>query len=444
MNKSSASSPLPTVNPQGTDTEMLLRLQEETFSYFIDEANPENGLIADKTKPGFPSSIAVVGLGLSCYIVGVERGYISRKDAVDKILTLFRFLYSSRQGPEDDATGYKGFYYHFLNMETGKRAWHCELSTVDTAILMAGILTAAYYFTDSNEKESELRRLADELYRRVDWKWASNGAATIRNGWTPESGFLSSCWNSGYSEAHILYILALGSPTHPIDRNDYDDWLLTFELKKIYDFEFIYAGPLFIHQLSQIWLDFRGIHDNINRKYGIDYFENSRRAIYLQRQYAIENPLGFERYGKYCWGISASDGPGPASYLIEGVQRQFYDYIARGVPYGPDDGTISPWAIVASLPFAPEIVLDTIRHAIERLNLVKPGNHGFHASFNPTYPDKGDNPTGWVSPWQFGLNQGPVVLMIENYWSGHLWNVFGTCPYVTAGLKAAGFEKQKK
>jgi hypothetical protein len=443
MSEQSMKNKLPVVNPQGTDAEMLLKLQKETFAYFIDEVNPQTGLIADKTKPGWPSSIAVVGLGLSCYIVGVERGYISREDAVNKILTVLRFFHSSHQGPEKDATGYKGFYYHFLDMQTGKRVWDCELSTVDTAILMAGILTVAYYFTGKNEKEEELRNLADELYKRVDWRWASNGAPTVCNGWRPESGFLTYCWNIGYSEAHILYVLALGSPTHPIDRQDYEDWVSTFEWKKIYDIEFLYAGPLFIHQLSQIWLDLRGIYDPFNKKYGIDYFENSRRAIYIQQQYAIKNPSGFERYGQYCWGLSASDGPGPGTYQIKGIQRQFYDYVARGVPYGPDDGTVSPWAIVASLPFAPEIVLDTIRHAIERLNLLRPGNHGFHASFNPTYPDKGDNPTGWVSPWQFGLNQGPVVLMIENYWSGLLWKIFHTCPYIVNGLKAAGFEKLK-
>jgi len=433
--------PLPKreTDPQRSDTEMLKKLQEETFGYFVDKQFVKNGMIADKTKPGSHASIAVIGLGLSCYIVGVERGYIAREEAVGITLQMLRFLMFSHQGPEPDATGYKGFYYHFLDMETGKRAWECELSTIDTAMLMAGVLTAANYFTLENDRESEIRKLGDELYRRVDWQWALNGETRLSHGWKPDTGFLKYSWSVGYSETHILYILALGAPLHAITANSYAEWISKYEWKKIYDLEFLYAGPLFIHQLSQLWIDFRGIRDDFNRLHDIDYFENSKRAVYIQRQYAIENPLGFERYGKYCWGLSASDGPGPATYVVNGIQRVFYDYIARGVPYGPDDGTISPWAIVASLPFAPEIVLDTIRHAIERLRLIKTGNHGFHASFNATYPEKGDNPNGWVSRWQFGLNQGPVVMMIENYWTGLIWKIFRQCPYVINGLRNAGF-----
>jgi hypothetical protein len=432
-------SSLPVVDPQGTDTEMLKRLQRETFGYFIDENCFRKGLIADKTEPGPPSSIAVIGLGLSSYIVGIEQGYISRSEGIDKTLTVLRFFHSSRQGTDPDATGYKGFYYHFLDMETGKRVWNCELSTVDTALLMAGVLTARHYYDRDTDEEKEIRHIADELYRRVDWQWALNSCTDLCHGWMPESGFLKYTWNNSYSEAHILYILALGSPTFPIPEKSYLDWVATFEWKKVYDIEYLYAGPLFIHQLSQIWIDFRGIYDDFNRKHGIDYFENSRRATFVQQQYAIENPLKYEQYGKYCWGISASDGPGPSIYTINGIERIFYDYIARGVPYGPDDGTVSPWAIVASLPFAPEIVLDTIRHIIERLNLIKHGNHGFHASFNPTFPKKRKNPNGWVSEWQFGLNQGPVVLMIENYWSGLIWKIFQKCPYVATGLQRGGF-----
>ena len=173
----------------------------------------------------------------------------------------------------------------------------------------------------------------------------------------------------------------------------------------------LYAGPLFIHQMSHLWLDFRGIHDDFNGKVGIDYFENSRRATYVQRQYGIENPLGFSHYHKYGWGLTASDGPGPVVLEIDGIRREFFDYTARGAPFGPDDGTISPWAVVASLPFAPEIVIDTVRHAIERLSLKQRSPYGFDASFNPTYPDKSRNQYGWVSPWIFGLNQGPIILI---------------------------------
>jgi hypothetical protein len=431
--------PVPVPSSQAADLEMLDSLQRETFNFFRQEFNPRNGLIVDKTQPGSPSSIAVVGMGLSVYIVAVERGLLSRAEAADRTLAILRFFYSSPQGPEPDATGYKGFYYHFLDMETGRRTWRCELSTIDTAILMAGVLSTATYFTGEDEKESELRDLADILYRRVDWTWALNGGKTFRHGYKPGSGFLSYGWNAGYSEALILYVLALGSPTFPIPAEGYREWTATFEWKKIYDTEYVYAGPLFIHQMSHLWLDFHGIQDEVNRKTGIDYFENSRRATYVHRQYGIENPLGFSHYHKFGWGLTASDGPGPAVRTVNGVRRVFYDYLARGAPFGPDDGTISPWAVVASLPFAPEIVIETIHHAIERFKLKGRSPYGFDASFNPTFPVMSGNIQGWVSPWIFGLNQGPIVLMIENFQSQLLWKLMQKCPYVVQGLRRAGF-----
>jgi hypothetical protein len=369
----------------------------------------------------------------------VERGLLSRANAIERTLTLLRFLHSSHQGPEADATGYKGFYYHFLNMQTGRRAWDCELSTIDTAILLAGVLTSANYFIAESEEEQEIRQLADDLYRRVDWQWALDKGTTICHGWKPESGFLPYRWDTGYSEALILYVLALGSPAFRIDPKGYSKWISTFEWKELYGIEHLYAGPLFIHQMSHLWLDFRGIHDEFNRKRGIDYFENSRRATYIQQQYGIANPRGFAHYHKYGWGLTASDGPGPAVLEVNGVHRVFFDYDARGVPFGPDDGTISPWAVVASLPFAPEIVIDTVRHAIERLSLTGHSPYGFDASFNSTYPDTGRNPNGWVSPWIFGLNQGPIILMIENFQSGLIWETIRNCPYVVNGLRRAGF-----
>ncbi len=430
---------LPNSNPQGTDAEMLEGLRCATFDYFRHEVNPRTGLIADKTQPGSPSSIAAVGMGLSAYIVAVERALLSREEAVDRVLTLLRFLHASHQGPEADAAGYKGFYYHFLDMQTGRRAGQCELSTVDTAILLAGVLTAASYLLGNNEEESEIRELAEGIYRRVDWQWALNGGTTVSHGWTPESGFLPYRWDTGYSEALILYALALGSPTFPIDPQGYKEWTSTFELQKIYDIEYLHAGPLFIHQMSHLWVDFRGIHDDFNRKAGFDYFENSRRATYIQRQYGIENPLKFDRYGEFGWGLTASDGPGPAILEVNGVQRVFFDYEARGAPFGPDDGTISPWAVATSLPFAPEIVLKTLRHAIERLLLRGRSPYGFDASFNPTHPDTSSNLHGWVSPWIFGLNQGPILLMIENFQSELIWKTVRKCTYIARGLRRAGF-----
>lgn len=203
-----------------TDSEILLRLQRKTFDYFIDEKNCKNGLIADKTAVGSPSSISVVGLAINVYIIGVEWDYISREEARRRILETLRFLHSSQQGPEPDTTGYRGFCYHFLNMQTGKRMWECELSTIDTAILIAGILTARHYFTLDHAEEEELRHLADVLYERVDWDWARNGGATLTHGWTPETGFYDQRWDNGCSEAHILYILALDLPSILLVKQD--------------------------------------------------------------------------------------------------------------------------------------------------------------------------------------------------------------------------------
>lgn len=431
---------LPVIDPQGSDAEMLDKLQRETFDYFLNEVNPVTGLIADKTQPGFPSSIAVTGMAITAYIVGVEKKFLSRKNAVGRIIKILRFFYDSHQGTEANATGYKGFYYHFLKMNNGEREWKSELSTIDTSLFIAGALSAASYFKKVNREEAEIRDLADKLYRRIDWQWALNKEVTISHGWKPRSGFLPYRWDDNYCEAHIMYILALGSPTFPIKPEGYIRWTNTFELTKVYDISYLYAGPLFIHQFSHMWIDFRGIHDAFNKKAGFDYFENSRRATYVHRQYAIENKLQFKHYSENCWGLTASDGPGNKTLKIDDRQREFYDYLARGAPFGPDDGTISPWAVVASLPFAPEIVIGTIRHAIEKLNLKPHRLYGFDASFNPTFPEQVVNPHGWVSPWRFGLNQGPIVIMIENYNNELIWDIMKRCQYIIDGLKIAGFQ----
>jgi hypothetical protein len=175
------------------------------------------------------------------------------------------------------------------------------------------------------------------------------------------------------------------------------------------------------------------------RAKGIDYFENSRRATYVQQQYAIDNPHKFAGYGPLCWGITASDGPGPRTINVSGLRRRFFDYRGRGVPYGPDDGTIAPWAAVASLPFASEIVLPAIDYYIHQVKLTESNPYGFKATFNPTYPERSGNPFGWISPWHYGLNEGPVFLMIENHRTGLLWQLMRDCPHVAAGLRRAGF-----
>ncbi|HEY5138634.1 MAG TPA: glucoamylase family protein, partial [Methylococcales bacterium] len=323
-------------------------------------------------------------------------------------------------------------------MRTGKRAWKCELSTVDSAILLAGVLTVGVYFDADVASELEIRNLANEIYRRADWQWAQNKGPTVTHGWKPEIGFLKYRWR-GYDEALILYILGLGSPTYPLPENSYSAWASTYEWIKILGYEYLYAGPLFTHQMSHIWIDFRAIQDAFMRSKGIDYFENSRRATYVQQQYAIDNPLKFTGYSHNCWGITASDGPGPRFTRIDGKKYQYFDYTGRGVPYGPDDGTIAPWAVVASLPFAPEIVLPTIDFLVNEVDLKLDNHYGFKATFNPSYTCNSKNPYGWVSPWNFGINQGPIIAMIENYKTGFLWYLMRNCPYLVKGLRRAGF-----
>jgi hypothetical protein len=412
-------------------------LQFTTILYYLQCSNPDNGLIRDKTQPNAPASIAALGMALATIPVMVQRGVVIRDFAAKITLKRLKFLWECPQGPEPDVSGYKGFFYHFLDIETGRRVWQCELSTIDSAFLFAGALTAAAYFDGDSADEEDIRRFARALYERADWNWARNHGPTLTHGWRPEDGFIPYRWR-GYDEGLLLYVLGLGSPTHPLPPESYAAYTESYEWKKIYDTELLYAGPLFIHQFSHMWIDFRGIRDEFMRRHDSDYFENSRRATYVQQQYAIHNPMEFIGYGEYCWGITASDGPGWTGRSVKGIQRQFFGYLARGAPFGPDDGTISPWVVVASLPFAPEIVIPTVRHFAE-MNLGMRSLYGFKPSFNQTYAVEDSHPEWWVSPYHFGIDQGPVILMIENYRTGFLWDLMRRCPPIVAGLRKAGF-----
>jgi len=415
--------------------EDLASLEHDTFKYFADEVNLENGLVRDSTKRGSFASIAVVGFALTAYPIAVERKYLSRAEAVKRTLTTLRFFQDAPHGEQRDATGYKGFYYHFLDMKTGRRAGECELSTIDTTYLLAGALTAACYFNAETKAEREIRTLAGALYGRADWHWAQNGALTVSHGWRPERGFIRYHW-TGYSEALILYVLGLASPTFPLPAESYGEWTSTYKWKKLYGHEFVYAGPLFIHHLSHMWIDFRGIQDEYMRGKSINYFENSRRAIYAQQAYAMRNPKKFVGYDRFSWGITASDGPGPAERRLNGRRVRFYDYKARSIPYGPDDGTLAPWAVTASLPFAPEVVLPSLR----RLNKQYPeitNEYGFKCSYNPTFTS--GKKKGWMSKGYYGLDQGPIIMMIENYRTGMIWRLLRRSPVFVRGLRRAGF-----
>jgi len=424
--------------PTDEREKLLSSLQADAFKYFVKEVNPDNGLVVDCTKGGWPSSIAAIGMALSAYPVGVEHNFITREAAIERTLSNLRFFAGSEQSTNAHATGHKGFYYHFLDMQTGRRAWQCELSTIDTTFLFAGMLAAGAYFDRDSSEEGEIRTLTDQLYKRADWGWAINGGATLTHGWTPERGFLPYRWDR-YDESTLAYILGLGSPTCPLAAESYQAHRSSCEWKRVYDYEYLYAGPLFTHQFSHIWIDFRGIQDSFMREHGSDYFENSRRATYAQREYAKRNPNEFKGYNEMCWGLTACEGPGLAELNVDGVKRVFFDYVARGVPDGPDDGTLAPWAVVASLPFAPEIVLPTLEHFTE-LEIGVDHPYGLEATFNPTFPAEDRRTCGWLSPWHYGINQGPIVLMIENHRTTFLWRLIKKCPYVIDGLRRAGFD----
>jgi len=233
-----------------TDKEWSL-LQLTTVLYYLHETNPDNGLVRDKTDPAAPVSIAAVGMALATIPVIVERGIVIREFAAKITLRRLRYLLECPQGPEPNASGYKGFFYHFLDIDMGRRVWQCELSTIDSAFLFAGALTVATYFDRDTASEAEIRGLANALYQRADWNWARNGGATLTHGWRPENGFIPHRWQ-GYDEGLLLYILGLGSPTYPLPPESYRAYCATYQWRKIYERELLYSGPLFTHQLSHM------------------------------------------------------------------------------------------------------------------------------------------------------------------------------------------------
>ena len=418
------------------DEAMLDGLQREAFNFFLVHTNPANGLVADTSRPDSPSSIAAVGFALSAYPIGVQRGWMARAEAVDRTLTALRFFSKSDQSGTTTATGFRGFYFHFLDVETGTRVWQSELSSIDTALLIAGMLTAALYFDADSPAEAELRQLAEDLYRSVDWRWAQREGGAVSQGWKPECGFLNYGWD-GYNEALLLYVLGLGSPTHPLTDASFEAWSLTYQWENLYGHDVLYAGPLFVHQFSHAWIDFRGIRDRFMREKDSDYFENSRRATQVQRDYAIRNPRGFTGYGQDRWGLSAGDGPSVSPQSVAGRRQAFYGYAARGVPWGPDDGTITGSSALASIVFAPEIALPAVR-AMVAAPAVGQGEFLKASGFNETATVPGAS--AWTSEGEFALDQGLTVLMLENFRTGLMWQLTRRSPWIRAGLKRAGFK----
>lgn len=409
----------PAIGPL-SDDDFLELVSRTAFDFLWNEANPANGMVRDRSRENSAASVASIGMALTGYGVAADRGWITRDQARERTRTTLNFLWNAPQSTAPDATGYKGHFYHFLNMQTGRRAGTNELSTIDTALLMAGVLYAAAYFDQDHPDEAFIRDTGKALYDRVDWAWASPRAPRISHGWNPESGFIPYDYG-GYSEAMILYLLALGSTTYPVERQAWEYWMSGYRWQS--DFlpgrPYVAFAPLFGHQYSHIWVDFRGRRDAAMRDRGIDYFENSRRATLAQVNYAAANPNRFAGYSANEWGITASDTP--------------TGYRARGAPPAyNDDGTLNPTAPGGSYPFTPEESLRALRTMYTTYGRRLWGIYGFRDAYNPTQ--------NWFATDYIGIDQGPILLMIENYRSGSIWQRFMTRPEIQQGLTRAGFQ----
>ncbi len=434
-------------SPAG-DLALLDDVERRGFNFFWDLADPRTLLIPDRAPTPSFSSIAAVGFGLTAYGIGAERGYVPRGEAAKRTLATLRSLLAMKQGSGPrGVSGYKGFFYHFLDMRTAERFKTVELSTVDTSLLMAGVLFAQSFFDRGDATESAIRAAAEELYERVDWPWEQARKPAISMGWTPEEGFHSYDWR-GYNEAMIVIVLALGSPTHPVDASAWGEYTKTDRWGTFYGQDHILFPPLFGHQYSQVWIDFRGIRDEVTRAHNIDYFENSRRATLAQHAYALDNPGRYRDYGDRVWGLTACDGPMDATVTIDGRRRLFHSYTARGATAGEilDDGTIAPTAAASSIAFAPELAIPAMREMSRRYGANLYGKYGFLDAFNPTLrtsqgvtSGRIDPAQGWFDVDYLGIDQGPIVAMIENYRSGLVWKTMRTNPHIVQGLKRAGF-----
>lgn len=440
-------------------------LTQRTFRYFWETTDTERCLAPDRWPTRTVSSIASTGFALTAYGIGAERGYVTREDAARRTRDCLSFYWNAPQGAEPQGkTGYKGFFYHFLKYEDGTRSKTTELSTVDTALFLGGALFVQSYFDRDNPVEREIRDLAEKIYRRVDWTFVKRdltgtdaknlaNSHAIAMGWYPERGFGTHDW-VGYNEGMLVYVLALGSPTHPVGKDAWDQgWAANLEKDwgTYYGQEHLQFEPLFGHQYSHVWVDFRGIHDVFMAGKGIDYFENSRRATLSQRAYGVDNPNKWTGYSGDIWGWTASDGPGGAQgKIVNGIERRFMGYSARGVSGERvvDDGTIVPTAAGGSIAFAPEITIPALMAMKSKYGDKLYTKYGFKDAFNPsfTFTDVAsrsgtvDAQVGWIARDHLGIDQGPILAMMENHRSGLVWRTMRKNPHVVRGLKRIGFQ----
>lgn len=434
--------------PTGSLPVLFDDIQARTFRYFWELGDPRTGLVPDRYPSTSPSSIAAVGFALTAYPIGVERRYVTRAEARARVLATLRFFDQAPQGPQAERrTGHNGFFYHFLDMKTGHRSGpNVELSTIDTTLLLAGVLFCQSYFDGPDAEERSIRDLAERIYSRVDWNWAAPRPPIVSMGWRPEGGHYDAEWRI-YDESMILYILALGSPTHPLPDSAWRAYTANRRLDEYRGQTHVNFAPVFGHQYSHVWIDFRDIVDDSMADKGLDYFENSRRATLAQRAYAIANPGGWKGYGPNVWGLTACDGP-DARAVVNGREVEFWGYSARGAAFGEerDDGTLAPTAALGSLPFAPEIVVPAVAEMHGRYGAHLYSTYGFLDAFNPSVPD--GTPVkqgrvvpgaGWFDTDYLGIDQGPILAMIENHRTGFVWRVMQRNAHIQRGLLRAGF-----
>jgi hypothetical protein len=394
------------------DTFILNEYARRSFRFFVEQSNDSTGLIldragADGTVPKNPvSSIAATGFGLTAFCIGAERGWISAEEARVRTLKLLRFL-------RKEAPQVHGFFLHFMNPETGEPRFNSEFSSIDTAILLGGVLIAGQYFAN----DPEIPVLAKQIYDRVDFAWMlDNKTLQLRHGFRPGEGFIRYRWDR-YSEASILYILAMGSATHPIPGRSWYSW--SRPRVRYNGWSFISGGPLFTHQFSHAWIDFRQIRD----AQGMDFFQNSVYATYAHRSFCLSLKHRFSDFGPNLWGVTASDSPG--------------GYLAWGGPpiEGPINGTIVPCASAGSLMLAPEICLPVLREMLSKYGDTVYGRYGFADAFNPQWQGGGL----WVDPDVVGIDIGISLLSIDNLQNGHTWEWFMRTPYAQRGIRKARF-----
>jgi hypothetical protein len=399
-----ASWPPPHAEPSAT--QFLDELQRASFRFFWEAADPQTGLVKDRSRADGPdarsvASIAATGFGLTALCIGSHRNFVSEAQARQRARITLQFL-------RNRMPHHHGFFYHFVDARTGQRVWQSELSSIDTALLLCGVLTARQYFTDP-----EIQQLATELYHRVNWPWMLDGGRTFAHGWKPESGFLPHRWDT-YSELMMLYLLALGSPTHPVPAEAWQAWRRPRLSYQALDFIFCRA-PLFVHQYSHAWFDFRGVHDAWT-----NYFDNSVAATRAHRLFCLNLRQRFPLFGPDLWGITASDSA--RGYVVWGGPPEL----------GPLDGTLVPCAAAGSLPFLPGDCLHTLQTMRAKFGSEVWKRYGFVDAFNPH--------TGWVGPDVIGIDVGITLLMAENLRSGFVWTTFMKNPEVRRAMDRVGFK----